>query len=150
MPTTVLLGCLLLTKFSRDRKTYKFYCEIDELPNPRPTQLKKKRLKSGISATFFFSHRKYFFVGWDCFCIGNRVQETQPNQFFRKNPITGGHSNQDQIWLVKKGEYIGFYADRRSWLLCSPVILSGAASVTWKNERKNESRSFLGLRLPKK
>ena len=35
--------------------------------------------------------------------------------------ITGVHSNQDQIWLVRMGEYIGFYVDRRSWLLWSPV-----------------------------
>ena len=28
--------------------------------------------------------------------------------------ITGVHSNQDQIWLVKIGEYIGFYVYRRS------------------------------------
>ena len=28
--------------------------------------------------------------------------------------ITGVHSNQDQIWLVRMGEYIGFYVDRRS------------------------------------
>ena len=28
--------------------------------------------------------------------------------------ITGVHSNQDHIWLVKIGEYIGFYVDRRS------------------------------------
>ena len=28
--------------------------------------------------------------------------------------ITGVHSNQDHIWLVKIGDYIGFYVDRRS------------------------------------
>ena len=28
--------------------------------------------------------------------------------------IAGVHSNQDQIWLVRMGEYIGFYVDRRS------------------------------------
>ena len=28
--------------------------------------------------------------------------------------ITGVHSNQDHIWLVKIGYYIGFYVDRRS------------------------------------
>ena len=28
--------------------------------------------------------------------------------------ITGEHSNQDQICLVKIGEYIGFYVDRWS------------------------------------
>ena len=35
--------------------------------------------------------------------------------------FTGVHSNQDHIWLVKIGDYIGFYVDRRSWLLWSPV-----------------------------
>ena len=29
-------------------------------------------------------------------------------------PITGVHSNQDQIWLVHIGEYIVFYVDLRS------------------------------------
>ena len=28
--------------------------------------------------------------------------------------FTGVHSNQDHIWLVKIGDYIGFYVDRRS------------------------------------
>ena len=28
--------------------------------------------------------------------------------------FTGVHNNQDQIWLVKIEEYIGFYVDRRS------------------------------------
>ena len=36
--------------------------------------------------------------------------------------ITGVHSNQDQIPLVKIRKYIGFYVDRKSWLLWSPVI----------------------------
>ena len=36
--------------------------------------------------------------------------------------ITAVHSNQDHIWLAKIGDYIGFYVDRRSWLLWSPVI----------------------------
>ena len=38
---------------------------------------------------------------------------------------TGVHSNQDHIWLVKIGYYIGFYVDRRSRLLWSPVIVHG-------------------------
>ena len=43
---------------------YKYYNGTDELPNPRPTQPKKKYAKSGIWATF--SHRKYFsWVGID-------------------------------------------------------------------------------------
>ena len=42
-------------------KTFKYYYETDELPNPRPTQPKKNWVKSGIWATF--SHIKYFFRG---------------------------------------------------------------------------------------
>ena len=34
--------------------------------------------------------------------------------FGRCTTITGVHSNQDHIWLVKIGDYIGFYVDRRS------------------------------------
>ena len=37
-------------------KTYKYYYESDELPNPRPAQPKKKYVKGGIWATF--SHSK--------------------------------------------------------------------------------------------
>ena len=44
-------------------KTYKHYDETDELPNPRPTQPKKNRLKVAFGT--LFSHSKYFFVGWD-------------------------------------------------------------------------------------
>ena len=33
-------------------KTYKYYNETDELPNPRPTQPKKNYIKSGVWATF--------------------------------------------------------------------------------------------------
>ena len=36
--------------------------------------------------------------------------------------ITGVHSNQDQIWLLKIWEYIRFYFHIRSWLLWSSVI----------------------------
>ena len=35
---------------------------------------------------------------------------------------TGVHTNQDQVWLVKIGKYMGFYVNRRSWLLWSLVI----------------------------
>ena len=31
-----------------------------------------------------------------------------------RNSITGVHTNQDQIWLVKIGKYMGFYVDHRS------------------------------------
>ena len=53
-------------------KQYEYCYETVELPNPRPTQPKKNQAKSGIWATF--SHSKYFFVGWDWFYIGNRIQ----------------------------------------------------------------------------
>ena len=39
------------------------------------------------------------------------------------NIITGDHSKQDQISLVKVDECIGFRVYRRSYLLWSPVIL---------------------------
>ena len=65
-------------------KTYKYYYETDELPNPRSTQPKKNWVKSGTWATFSLS--KLFFVGWDLFYIGNRLQETQPIQILRKHP----------------------------------------------------------------
>ena len=61
-------------------KTCKYYYETDELPNPRPTQPKKK---SGWKWRLghFFPTAKWFFVGWDWFYIGNRLQEnlTQPS-----------------------------------------------------------------------
>ena len=61
-------------------ETYSYnYCGTVELPNPRPTPNPRKiRLRSGIWATF--SQSKCFFVGWDWFYIGNRLQETYPNQ----------------------------------------------------------------------
>ena len=37
-------------------KTIEYHYETDELPNPRPTQPKKNKVKSGIGATF--SHSK--------------------------------------------------------------------------------------------
>ena len=47
-----------------------------------PTQ---NDVKGGILDTF--SHAaKYFFVSWDWFCLGNILQETQPDQFLRKHP----------------------------------------------------------------
>ena len=75
-------------------KTYKCYYKTDELPNPKANPNPRKiRLKSGIWATF--SHSKQFFVGWDWFYIGNRLQERQTNKIIRKEPYTGDHINQD-------------------------------------------------------
>ena len=53
----------------------KYFYETDELPNLRPTQPKKNGVRNGVWATFF-PHRKYFFVGYDWFYIGNTLQET--------------------------------------------------------------------------
>ena len=72
---------------------------------------------SGRNATF-----KLIFLGLGWPWVGGFVGfiiificlATQHSLVYRKHPITGGHSNQDQIWLAKKGEYIGFNADRRS------------------------------------
>ena len=58
------LGCWRSTKIMSGWKTYKYYYETDELPNPRPTQPKKKQVKSGIWATFCHNSSKYFFAGW--------------------------------------------------------------------------------------
>ena len=43
-------------------------------PQPKANPTQEKEVKSGIWATF--SHSEYFFVGWDWFYIGNRLQET--------------------------------------------------------------------------
>ena len=43
------------------------------------------------------------------------ASEEKPCMLSFFNPIiTGVHTNQDQIWLVKIGKYMGFYVDRRS------------------------------------
>ena len=41
-----------------------------------------------------------------------------------KNPLffTGVHINQDLIWCVKMGVYMGFWVHGGSWLICFPVI----------------------------
>ena len=108
-------------------KTCKYYYETDELPNPRPTQPKKNLGKGGIWATFYPQHIIFRRLGlffckklknvsceydWDCFCIGNRPQETRPNQILRKPPITRVHSNQDLVWCVKIGAYMRFCVHR--------------------------------------
>ena len=74
-------------------RTYKYYYETDELPNPRSTQPKKNWVKKWHLG-HFFSHSKHFFVGWDWCYVGNRLQETQPNQVLRKHP------DEKQKWIV--------------------------------------------------
>ena len=47
--------------------------------------------------------------------------------------ITGDHSKQDQILLVKKAEYIGFCVYRRSYLIWSRVLVQRIwGQITWK------------------
>ena len=46
-------------------KTYKYYHEPKKLPNPRPIQPKKKKVKSGIWATFFPQQNIFSWVGID-------------------------------------------------------------------------------------
>ena len=60
-------------------KTYKYYYETDELPNPRPTQNQQKQVKSGIWATF--SHNKIIFrgLGLDLYRKQTTRHLTQPN-----------------------------------------------------------------------
>ena len=54
-------------------KTYEYYYETDELPNPRPTQPKENQVKRGIWATFF---PQIFFRGLRLFFyVGNIIQE---------------------------------------------------------------------------
>ena len=78
------IGCWRFTKFCWVGK----HINITMKPTSSPTQgqrnPRKNRLKSGVWATL--SHSKYFFVGWDLFYIGNRLQETPPNQILHKHP----------------------------------------------------------------
>ena len=54
-------------------------------PTKSPTQGQPDPRKISLKVAFgpLFSHCKYFFVGWDWLCVGKRLQETQPNQYFR-------------------------------------------------------------------
>ena len=93
-----LVGCLLaIYQIMLGWKTHEHYHETDEIPIPRPTQPKKKQVKSGIWATF--SHSKMIFAGWDWFYMGNRIQENKPDQIIRKHgnvlaSVYGGRSPQ--------------------------------------------------------
>ena len=66
---STILRCSRYTKLWWVRKHVlrKYYYETDELPNPRPTQPKKKQVKSGVWTTF--PTPCFFFVGWDWFYI---------------------------------------------------------------------------------
>ena len=65
-------------------ESYKYYYETDELPNPRPTQLKKIRLKVAFGPLFPTANN-FSWVGIDFIYLGNRLRETQPNQILRKH-----------------------------------------------------------------
>ena len=47
------LGCFATYQNMLGWETYKYYHETDELPNPRPTEPKRKRVKRGIWTAFF-------------------------------------------------------------------------------------------------
>ena len=51
-------------------------------PNPR-----KIRLEAAFGPLFPETNTWYFLVGWDWFYVGNRLQETYPNQILGKHRI---------------------------------------------------------------
>ena len=59
-------------------KTYKYIMKPANSPTQGQPNPRKNRLKAAFGP--LFSHSKQFFVGWDWFYIGNRLQETQPNR----------------------------------------------------------------------
>ena len=67
-------------------KTYKYYDEIDELPNPRPTQSLVKLEKKGGVGPLFPTANIFSWVGIDFIQETDYVQETQPDQILRKHP----------------------------------------------------------------
>ena len=64
--------------------TCKHYYETDELPNASQPNPRKKMLKVVFGPLFPIANT--FPIGWNWFYIGNRLQETQPNQILRKHP----------------------------------------------------------------
>ena len=78
------VGCLWFTKFCWVGK-HKILLRNRRTPQPKAKPTHENKVKGGIWATF--SHSKYLFVGRDWLYIGNRLQETQPNQILRKHPI---------------------------------------------------------------
>ena len=77
-----VLGCLRYTKILLGWKTYKYYYETDELPNPRPTQPKQKNRLKVAFLGHFFAHSKIFFsrVGIDFFCRKTDCEEPNPTK----------------------------------------------------------------------
>ena len=56
------------------------------------------------------------------------------SKIISSSTITGGHSKQDHIWLVKIGKYVGFCMYRRSYLIWSPAIARVFTSNDFMNE----------------
>ena len=55
-------------------KAHEYYYEIDEPPNPRPIQPKKKKFKVAFAP--LIPHSKQLFVGWDRFYMQNRLHKS--------------------------------------------------------------------------
>ena len=67
-------------------KTHKDYHETDELPKTKADPTQKGKIRCKVDLGHFFPTAKYFFVGWDWFYVGNRLEETYTNQIIRKHP----------------------------------------------------------------
>ena len=65
----VLVGCLRFTKILLGWKTSKYDYETDQLPNPRPTLPKKKKVKAVLCAGLLFLGCKHIFF---CFQVSFR------------------------------------------------------------------------------
>ena len=78
------LEVIAMNQILLGRKTSNFYMTPTNSPTQGQPKPKKRWVRSGIWAAF--SHSNFFFVGWDWFCIGNRLQKNQPNHILRKHP----------------------------------------------------------------
>ena len=85
-------------------KTCRYYCETDDLPNNRrPSQSKKKnRLKKWLLGQFFSPQQITFRWLGLIFLLGNRLQETQPNQNCPQTPLvdSGRRFGPDKPWSL--------------------------------------------------
>ena len=78
------LEVIAMNQILLGRKTSNFYMTPTNSPTQGQPKPKKRWVRSGIWAAF--SHSNFFFVGWDWFYIGSRLQETQLNQIVCKHP----------------------------------------------------------------
>ena len=98
MPTTlsihVRIICILIFSPNGHQGVFRFtYVGLENISillwnrrnSPTQGQLNPRKIRLKVAFWVTFSHSKYFFVGWDWFYIGNRLQETQPNQILRKH-----------------------------------------------------------------